>query len=79
MSNRALLLPLRDGNANLFSVPIDYDRGQKVQTGDTEVLAFRSAVADFALPPDPQGVCSGWGQNDTLMPDVIDFSICIRP
>jgi len=25
------------------------------------------------------GVCSGWGQNDTIRPDVSDFSICIRP
>lgn len=25
------------------------------------------------------GVCSGWGQNDTLRSDVIDFSTCIRP
>ena len=24
------------------------------------------------------GVCSGWGQNDTLRPDVSDFSTCIR-
>ena len=24
-------------------------------------------------------VCSCWGQNDTLRPDVIDFSTCIRP
>ncbi len=27
----------------------------------------------------PVGVCSGWGQNDTLRPDVSDFSICIHP
>ena len=26
-----------------------------------------------------KGVCSGWGQNDTLRSDVIDFSTCIRP
>ena len=25
------------------------------------------------------GVCSGWGQNDTLRLGVIDFSTCIRP
>ena len=24
------------------------------------------------------GVCSGWGQNDTIRPDVIGFSTCIR-
>ena len=47
-------LPLRDGNTELLGVPIDYDCGQQVQTGDAEVLAFRGAVADFALPPDPQ-------------------------
>lgn len=46
--------PLRDSDAELFGVPIDYDCGQQVQTGDAEVLAFRGAVADFALPPDPQ-------------------------
>lgn len=25
------------------------------------------------------GVCSGWGQNDTLRPEITWFSICIRP
>ena len=28
---------------------------------------------------DHQGVCSGWGQNDTLRPEITWFSICIRP
>ena len=27
---------------------------------------------------DGEGVCSGWGQNDTLRPEIIWFSICIR-
>ncbi len=68
-------MPLRDGNANLLSVPIDYDRGQKVQTGDTEVLAFRSAVADFVLPPDPQCAlqCMGYvREGDQLIVTRID-------
>jgi len=26
-----------------------------------------------------EGVCSGWGQNDTLRPEITWFSICIRP
>ena len=30
--------PLRDSYPELFGVPIDYDGGQQVQTGDTEVL-----------------------------------------
>lgn len=36
---------------------------------------FKAKVALEAL----KGVCSGWGQNDTLRPEITWFSICIRP
>ena len=32
-----------------------------------------------ARPAFLHGVCSGWGQNDTLRLGVIGFSTCIRP
>ena len=37
------------------------------------------AAAKREIMPDVEGVCSGWGQNDTLRPDVSGFSICIHP
>lgn len=38
---------------------------------------LEALLAQDRLPE--AGVCSGWGQNDTVRPDVIDFSTCIRP
>ena len=46
--------PLSDSHPKLLGVPIDDDGGQQVQTRDAEVLTFSGAIADFALPPDPQ-------------------------
>ena len=48
------LFALRDSDTKLLCIPEDDDCGEQVQTRDAEVLAFRGAVADFALPPDPQ-------------------------
>ena len=44
---------LCDSCPELFAVPIDDDGSQQIQTSDAEMLAFRGAIADFALPPDP--------------------------
>ena len=46
--------PLSDSHPKLLGVPIDDDGSQQVQTRDAEVLTFSGAIADFALPPDPQ-------------------------
>ena len=44
------------------------------------VSSDRLVVGDGGQHCDVElGVCSGWGQNDTLRSDVIDFSTCIRP
>ena len=49
------LFPLRDSDTKLLCIPEDDDGGEQVQTCNAEVLAFRGAVADFALATDPQG------------------------
>ena len=41
-------------------------------------LIRRRGVGDGEVDRLVMGVCSGWGQNDTLRSDVIDFSTCIR-
>lgn len=53
------LFPLRDRDAELFCIPVYYDGGEQVQPGDTEVLTFSGAVADFSLSADPQGILQG--------------------
>ena len=50
------LFALRDSYAKLFCIPEDDDGGEQVEPSDPEVLAFRVAVSDFALPTNPQGI-----------------------
>ena len=45
--------PLRDSDTKLFCIPEDDDGGEQVEPSDPEVLAFRVAIADFALSTDP--------------------------
>ena len=45
--------PLRDGDTKPFCIPKDNDGGEQVQPCNAEVLAFRVAVSDFTLPPNP--------------------------
>ena len=47
------LFALRDSDAKLFCIPEDDDGGEQVEPCDPEVLAFRVAVSDFALPTNP--------------------------
>ena len=47
------LFALRDSYAKLFCIPEDDDCGEQVEPSDPEVLAFRVAIADFALSTDP--------------------------
>ena len=53
------------------------EENQKDMAADIRIL--KGHMAGFMQAETRQdGVCSGWGQNDTLMPDVIGFSTCIR-
>ena len=45
-----------DGMPKMLGVPVDDDRGQQVEPGHAEVLAFDGSVADFALATDTEGV-----------------------
>ena len=67
------LLPFGDSDPQVFGVPEDHDSGEQVQSGDTEVLAFGGAVADFTLTADAQGtfqsmVCLAFVQADVCPP-----------
>ncbi len=52
-------LPRGDGLTEVLGVPVDDDGGEQVETGHAIVLAFGGAIADFALPPDAQGIFQG--------------------
>ena len=45
-----------DGLAEMLGVPVDDDRGKKVQPGHAEVLGFGGAVPDLALAADAESV-----------------------
>jgi hypothetical protein len=45
-----------DGLAEMFGVPVDDDRGEEVQPGHAEVLAFGGAITDFTLAADTECV-----------------------
>jgi len=45
-----------DSLPEVLGVPVDDDGGQQVQPCHTVVLTFDGPIADFALPPDAQGV-----------------------
>ncbi len=44
---------LRNSDTQLFCIPEDDDGGKQIEPSDPEVLAFRVAIADFALSTDP--------------------------
>ncbi len=48
-----------DGLAEMFGVPVDDDRGEEVQPGHAEVLAFGGAITDFTLAADAECVLQG--------------------
>jgi hypothetical protein len=48
-----------DSLPEVLGVPVDDDGGQQVQPCHTVVLTFDGPIADFALPPDAQGVFQG--------------------
>ena len=52
-------LPCGDGLTEVFGVPVDDDGGEQVETCHAVVLPLCGTVADFALPPDAQGVFQG--------------------
>ena len=52
-------LPRGDGLTEVLGVPVDDDGGEQVETGHAVVLSLCGAIADFALPPDAQGVFQG--------------------
>ena len=52
-------LPRGHGLAEVLGVPVDDDGGEQVETGHAIVLPLGGTVADFALPPDAQGVFKG--------------------
>ena len=52
-------LPRGDGLTEVFGVPVDDDGGEQVEAGHAVVLTLGGTVADFALPPDAQGVFQG--------------------
>ncbi len=45
--------------AEVLGVPIDDDRGQKVETSHAVVLALGGSIADFALAANAKGVFQG--------------------
>lgn len=47
------------GHAKLFAIPVNYDGGEQVRSGNGEVLAFFGAVADFPLLAEPEDTLSG--------------------
>ena len=48
-----------DSLPEVFGVPLNYDGGEKVKACHAEVLALGSAIADFTLSTDTQGVFQG--------------------
>lgn len=48
-----------DGLTEVLGVPVDDDGGEQVETGHAVVLSLCGAIADFALPPDAQGIFQG--------------------
>jgi len=51
--------PRGDGLSDVLGVPVDDDGGEQVQTGHAVVLTLGSAIPDFTLSPDAQGVFQG--------------------
>jgi len=49
----------RNGLPEMLGVPVDDDGRQQVQPCHAVVLTFDGPIADFALPPDAQGVLEG--------------------
>ena len=49
-------LPRSDGLTEVLGVPVDDDGGEKIETGHAVVLTLGSAIPDFTLSPDAQGV-----------------------
>lgn len=45
-----------DGEAEMLGIPIDDDRGEEIQSGHAEVLAFGGTIADFTLAADAESV-----------------------
>ena len=52
----AFAAAIGDGEAEMLGVPVDDDRGEEVQPGHAEVLAFGGAIADFTLAADAESV-----------------------
>ena len=52
-------LPRGDGLTEVLGVPVDDDGGEQIEAGHAIVLPLGGTVADFALPPDAQGVFQG--------------------
>ena len=48
-----------DSDAELFCVPVDDDGSEEIEACHAIVLTFGSAVTDFALASDAQGVFQG--------------------
>ena len=43
----------------MLGIPVDDDGGEQVEACHAVMLPFGGTVADFALPPDAQGVLEG--------------------
>jgi len=52
-------LPRGHGLTEVLGVPVDDDGDEQVETDHAIVLTLGGTVADFALPPDAQGVFQG--------------------
>ncbi len=63
-----------------FDRDISYPQARSILDKDEPCyLRMTELKTEIFRTRDEVGVCSGWGQNDTLRSDVIDFSTCIRP
>ena len=54
-----LILPILDGVAEVYGIPVGDDCREQIQSGDPVMLTFSRSIADFPLAADAQSVFQG--------------------
>lgn len=62
--------PLCDGMAEMDGIPVDDDRGQKIEAGNPVMLSLCRAIADFTLATDTERILEGMVGFTLVEPDL---------